>query len=65
MSGEILRSPANSDNHGIYGNLYVNCLYTPSPSSSLVTQEIWDDTENLDYWVLMVAASLSISQVVR
>lgn len=42
---------ANSDNHGIYGNLYVNCLYTPSPRSSLVTQEIWDDTENLDYWV--------------
>jgi hypothetical protein len=44
--GEITRS----DNHGMYGSLYVHCLATANPSGDFANQEIWTTDDN-SHWV--------------
>lgn len=39
-----------SSNHGMFGTLYVHCLFSPS-SSEFVNQEIWDVEASGSYWV--------------
>jgi hypothetical protein len=41
----------SASNHGVFGELYVDCLYPPDVSGDFANNEIWDTTSSRGNWV--------------
>jgi len=41
----------SASNHGVFGELYVDCLYQPDVSGDFANNEIWDTTTGNGNWV--------------